>query len=673
MSISKSCMQCNAVLDASSLISICPTCLKSTPGPDQGRTLDNVIADIAPTAPYVEDKSTDEYFSVDGEAPVIMAVRSPVPEFVDLTEWEKTKILELAARGYRVVRKLGEGGFGVVFQAVDAAERTVAVKVLRAELGQVRYRQRFALEANALTRLDHPGLVRLFHYDVSGPEPMLVTEYVPGGTLAQKLHGRLAFEPRVAADAVRQLATSVQLVHDAGLIHRDIKPSNILITADDRMKLGDFGLVKRLDRNDDLTPSGRGIGGTPEYSAPEQFRGSDDCDGRADIYALGATLYRLLTGQAVFERVGSDDLVGVILRVMADEVVPPRKLRPDIPRELEAVCLRCLEKNPADRYPTAAALAADLKAWETGGEMIARPRTLAGRVWKRARRVPKLPVAVVFVALLGLGAAFFILKDQAPPEEPLAAMKRELGKNGTVVLQGETGEPRWHRFPIGGSVLSRSLIGDKACSFESMNIGVLELYPEAPSDHFLFEGEVRFADSRIGNDPGEHPYLGLFVAGELTGDPKKDKSLLYTLTGLYFEEGPTVRDHNLMHFASARILQRSDVVSAKGKSGMAHTVFTPSATVPGPWRKFRIEVWPDRIIPKTVTGGAEQDFTVSVRGGTIDAMALGKALDRLEHEQRKNIGPDGLTYPKWNSRGAVGIWAYKAAVDFKNVSLVPLP
>ncbi len=655
------------------------------------RTLGSAIRKISPVANSSFDKPTVNYLSPGGDPlPYFAPPRLGVAETAGFSAWEQAKLLELAGRGYRIVRKLGEGGFGVVFQAVDAAGRTVAIKMLHAGLGHERYRLRFALEAQALTRLDAPGLVRLYHYDVSGPEPMLVTEYVPGGTLAQKLHTRAAYEPQQAADSIRQLAVSVQLVHDAGLIHRDIKPSNILIGADDRLKLGDFGLAKRLDCADDLTPTGRGIGGTPEYSAPEQFRSTGECDGRADIYALGATFYRLLTGKPVFERAGPDDLVAVILRVLSEEPVPPRRLMPAVPRELEAICLKCLEKNPADRYATAADLAADLEAWQAGERPThARPSTLAGRAKKKLRRVPKFPVAMVLIALLGLGAAFLMMDGReklaatpptelsTPPEpapvDPLVAMRAEFEKDGKLELQGETGKPRWHRFPIGGPELSESPIGDGVCSFESLGMCVLELLPEAPSHHFVLRVELRFATARAEAD--EPPFMGLFVGGEKSVDPGDSRIRLYSFAAVHSSEGPTIRMDKNIGVSTVRIVQHPTVFPGLRMSSLATRPFEPSAIFPGPWRAFEIEVRDGGIAPRVILGAAPQRFEYNfpVDGGLLDAATIQARYASQADSLRKIDGLAGVPYRDWNPRGAVGIWGNKAAVDFKNVSFTKLP
>lgn len=671
MTSSKSCSECGLALANESQLTLCPTCLRATGKIADDHTLLELIQEIAPTKSSEDREPTVNL--IPSSFPILHFELNPFrdPRFATFTAWEQAQIVELDRRGYRVQSKLGDGGFGVVFLAVDSAERLVAVKMLHAALTEDRYRQRFAIEANALSLLDDPALVKLYHYDVSGPDPMLVTEYVPGGTLAKQLHGRGVFDRVEAAEAIRQLAEVVHKVHEAGIVHRDIKPSNVLIGADGRYKLGDFGLAKRLDRDDDLTPTGRGIGGTPEYSAPEQFRSSGDCDGRADIYALGATLYRLLTGKPVFERKGDGDFVAVILRVLSEEPLPPRKLRPEIPRALEAVCLKCLAKNPTDRYRTAAHLAADLQAWQIGADdMIARPSTLAQRVWSGARRMPKFPVAMVLVALLGLGATFLMMKkDDGPKPAPdvLVVMQKELEADGNVTLVGESGRPRWHRWAIGGPELVESLTGDGANSFEAMDVCALELLPVVPCEHFKLVGQMRFVASKAGAQEPDRPFAGLFLGGQESRDAQGHS--LYTLAGQYFGDGPSALADKKIRFKYFRILRQADRAPMKGRVELADLDFQPAAVLPGPWRTFEIEAGAESLIPRSESF----DLRPGSNSGAVDRGLLAMAIASDDRILRKNPAIAGLVTPAWNHKTALGLWAYRAGVDFRNVSLIRLP
>jgi len=259
--------------------------------------------------------------------------------------------------GYELREELGRGGMGVVYRAYDPVlKREVALKrVLAGPFLSPADRARFRFEAEAAASLDHPHIVRIHAFGETGGTPYLVMPLLTGGTLATSLKG-LGPDRRLpalrATELVRDLAAAVHHAHQRGLLHRDLKPSNILLDADDRPHVADFGLARPLDRT-----VSAGMAGTAAYMAPEQARGERVLTTAVDIHALGAILFELLTGAPPF---GTGEFAAVLRRV-ADEVAPRvRGLRPDVPRDLEMICRRCLEKVPSDRYSSAAELADDL-------------------------------------------------------------------------------------------------------------------------------------------------------------------------------------------------------------------------------------------------------------------------------------------------------------------------
>jgi serine/threonine protein kinase len=295
----------------------------------------------------------------------------------------------LQVPGYAILEKLGQGGMGAVYKAQDVSlNRVVALKVIRAGLKDEPERlARFRTEAMAIARLDHPNIVSI-HTQVEHEGMIcLVLRYVEGGDLAHKLrelvnHGK--YMPlRDAAVLMVKLARAVAFAHQNGVLHRDLKPSNILLTREGEPQISDFGLAKQLSDSWDapeVTKSGQ-ILGTPAYMAPEQAGGSsgDKVGPAADVYALGTIFFELLTGRKPFE---GDHGLEVLVRIKSEEPTPPRRLRPEIPRELESVCLKCLSKDPARRYPTAAALAEDLERWLQGKPLACRPQGF----WRRLFR-----------------------------------------------------------------------------------------------------------------------------------------------------------------------------------------------------------------------------------------------------------------------------------------------
>jgi len=310
----------------------------------------------------------------------------------------------VAVPGFVLGDELGRGGMGVVYRAEQAAlRRTVAVKmILAGHLAGPAARERFRREAEAVARLGHPGIVQVYEVGTwTAPDgsqgPYMALEYLPGGTLA----GRLAGPPqpgRDAAELVRRVAEAMHHAHAAGVVHRDLKPGNVLLAEDGSPKVADFGLARLLDAADGGTRTGA-VMGTPSYMAPEQARGDNRAVGPpADVWALGAILYEALTGRPPFH--GADPVE--TLRLVRDaEPVAPTLLNPAVPRDLETVCLKCLRKEPRQRYASAQELADDLGRFLAGEPIRARPVGRLERLAKWVGRNRRL-AAVGALALLAL-------------------------------------------------------------------------------------------------------------------------------------------------------------------------------------------------------------------------------------------------------------------------------
>jgi WD40 repeat protein len=300
--------------------------------------------------------------------------------------------------GYDVLDELGRGGMGVVYKARQTGlNRLVALKMIPAGAGAIpQTRARFRAEAVAAGRLQHPHIVQIHDIGEHRGQPYFSLELVEGGTLAQKLAG----QPQPAGDAARlveTLARAVYHAHQHGIIHRDLKPANILLSADGAPKISDFGLAKSLEDESSQTRTGT-IVGTPGYMAPEQASGSLSAVGTgADIYALGVILYEMLTGRPPFcARTPLDTLE----LVRTQEPVPPRRLQPATPRDLETICLQCLAKEPHKRYASALDLADDLARFRAGQPIQARPVHALERGWRWCRRNPVPAALLACVALL---------------------------------------------------------------------------------------------------------------------------------------------------------------------------------------------------------------------------------------------------------------------------------
>jgi WD40 repeat protein len=287
---------------------------------------------------------------------------------------------------------------GVVYRAREVAlNRPVALKmVLAGPYADPATRARFLLEAESVASVRHPHVVQVYAFGEHAGHPYLALEYLPGGTLADRVRVSGPVPPTEAAVLAARLADAAAAAHAAGVIHRDLKPSNVLLTAAGAPKVTDFGLAK-VSRSD-MTATGAVLG-TPSYMAPEQAAGKTrEVGTAADVYGLGAILYDLLTGHPPFK--GDSQAVTIQLVLTADPL-RPRTLNAAVPRDLETVCLKCLEKAPAARYPTAAALADDLRRFLAGEPVSARPVGRTERVWRWCRRNPALAVAqAVATALL---------------------------------------------------------------------------------------------------------------------------------------------------------------------------------------------------------------------------------------------------------------------------------
>ncbi len=294
---------------------------------------------------------------------------------------------------------LGRGGMGIVYKARDQnLGRIVAIKTLAAgQYATPDQLDRFQAEAHAVARLRHPNIIAIHAIGEHDNRPYLSLEFAEGGSLAQRLAEK-PMAPRQAAEVLEILARAVHAAHRAGVVHRDLKPGNVLLTADGVPKLSDFGLAKLLDADSGgRTITGQPIG-TPNYMAPEQAEGhSRQVGPAADIYALGAILYHALTGRPPF--LGQSAMETLKLLTSTD-AVPPRRLRPDVPRDLETICLKCLEKSRGLRYPTAIDLADDLRRFQRGEPIQARRIGALPRSWNWTKRHPwqTISAATVLIA-----------------------------------------------------------------------------------------------------------------------------------------------------------------------------------------------------------------------------------------------------------------------------------
>jgi serine/threonine protein kinase len=297
---------------------------------------------------------------------------------------------------------------GVVYKARQSAlKRPVALKmILSGQLASAEDVQRFHAEAEAAAHLDHPGIVPIYEVGEYQGQHFFSMGYVDGGSLAARVR-RGPLPQREAAGLVQRVAEAVAYAHQRGIVHRDLKPANILLDRDGQPRVTDFGLAKRLHGDTQLTRAGQ-VMGTPGYMPPEHAAGRMGESGpAADVYSLGAILYCLLTGRPPFQAAG---VLETIKQVLEQDPVAPRQLNPAISRDLETICLKCLERDPHKRYASCQELADDLRRYLDGEPIRARPPGPAERLWRWCLRNP-VPVSLLLTVALGSAFGLWYLSD----------------------------------------------------------------------------------------------------------------------------------------------------------------------------------------------------------------------------------------------------------------------
>jgi len=350
--------------------------------------------------------------------------------------------------GYDIESLLGRGGMGVVYKGRHLKlNRPVAIKMLLAgTCATAIERERFLREAEAAARLQHPNIVPVYDVGDHAGRLYFTMEYVEGGTLANQLAG-VPQPPQQAAELLATLADAVHAAHERGIVHRDLKPSNVLLTAAGIPKVNDFGLARLIEGTAPLTLSGAPMG-TPSYMSPEQARGESTALGpTVDIYALGAILYELLTGRPPFR---AESPSATLQQVIFQEAVPPTRLNASVPRDLETICLKCLQKDPRRRYARAADLRDDLRQFLRNEPIAARPVSRPERILRWTRRNPVGAALLATAAGLVAVTAAFGMKEIA-----LAAERRLERAQWKERLQFVLQLQQQGRFPEARTILGR--------------------------------------------------------------------------------------------------------------------------------------------------------------------------------------------------------------------------
>mgnify|MGYP001032843376 CR=1 FL=1 len=541
-------------------------------------------------------------------------------------------------------------------------------------------RQRFRTEAAAVARLDHPNIVRAFDIDQDAGQLYYAMEWAPGGNLARRIRSG-AMPAREAAELVGDLARAMDYAHRNKVLHRDLKPNNVLLAADGRVKVADFGLARLTDDPATRLTPDDAVLGTPAYMAPEQAAGRmDEVGVRTDVYALGAILFETLTGSPPFT--GRTNLE-VLDRVKRETPLRPSSLAPGLPSDLEAVCLRCLAKDQSERYPTAADLAADLDRFLAGEPTVTRPPTLLGRATAFARRRAGL-VAVVASLALGilatLGAAAY-WGSPAVPNGESAAVRRELeaalraGRPAELV--GPEGWPKWFRWRA-GSAADRGVFLDRTgvLSVESehnTHAARLELLPDSMVERYRVTAELRHDWSKRAGR------VGVYFANQAQPGPREPQffaalwfngadrpTVLVTQPGeekpggLGVEPGTTAVDLG----AELTADRPNATPYGCGIAAVTGSRLVTRGTRSGHWYNIELTVTPD-VVTAVLDGDRMTLPVEEVR------RAMPKALARL---RAPFAGDPGLTNftPDYSPRGALGLHLHQGGVALRNVTVTPL-
>jgi hypothetical protein len=566
--------------------------------------------------------------------------------------------VEQCLNHHELLDQIGCGGMGVVFRARDTLlNRDVALKMIRSgTLATADEVARFYREARAAARLRHPHIVPIHGIGRYRDQHCFTMDLISGGSLAQQ-QKRYLGEPRAAVELLEKVARAVHEAHVHGVIHRDLKPGNILLDDNGEPLVGDFGLAKLIDAEVDVTGAGQVVG-TPAYMAPEQASGQTaNILPQTDVWALGVILFELLTGRRPF--VGPSKTT-ITQQVLHEEPTQPRRLQPKLSRDLEAIVLKCLEKNPKQRYPSAQALADDLLDWRQGRAVLARRPSPLRRAKRLVKRRPLLTVAAALLLLVGsvAGLLGFFLN----PERRLRTLEEHLGRGDNVVIVGEGGFPAWHDWRLGPGVFVEPPARDGSCTISSHKPALLDVIRD-PQGSYRLRGKIRHDDCTSGG------VAGLFFAASKQHTAQGLNQCFLTLTFNDLEANQvhpkTQKPCSTLSLTVRRWYEPEHFVACD----LANYPFDPAERVKNgerPWRSVAVEVRPD-------------DFRVFWEGKLVHNVprtVLDKGFPRLHKQLDKSINrvvdqcPE--LKPAFSPREALGLYVLQGTASYRDIVVEPI-
>jgi serine/threonine-protein kinase len=559
---------------------------------------------------------------------------------------------------YELLAVLGRGGMGVVYKAVHLPlNRTVALKmILAGERASPQNLARLRREAEAIAQLRHPNVVEIYHFDEHEGRPYFAMEFVEGGDLKGRLDGT-PWPAQAAAGLVEQVARAVGVAHCRNIVHRDLKPANVLLTADATPKVADFGLAKYLDGEATQTRSGV-LMGTPGYMAPEQAAGHNDrVTPRTDVWALGVILFELLTGRRPFTGGSWDVVTGQILH---QPVPRPRGLRIGLDKALEAIVLKCLEKDPARRFATAGELAEELARWRRGEPTRTYPFGWGVATRRFLRRHVLACAAVAFLALTVAAVLYLFYRFDEDVE--LRAIERDLAAGRMVTLVGETGPPRWFAISQGHSASQVSTWPDQSFTVSAWKPCLVELVRDPQGRRFRFRARLKHGEAAKASE------AGLFIGHVTRSTPR---GTIHSLVKFgYGDAAAGARaavEGNLVQLERHLYAERRDeVLTGLNLSPPARKRFQSGQAGKTDWHELRLDVTPERT-RAFWDGELLKEFPT----------------DLLAHQARQDVAarkrrlPDDPFANDWltdfDPRAPLGVYVVKGTVNFQNVVLEPLP